>query len=189
MSRKPSKQSRRRIRQLGSIEKDILNELSFGDLMYGFLLSARSTKLFYKLARERATYRHRRKMAIERLARQDFIQVSGLRLSITESGRNALGQAVSNTLALLKKTTWDHKWRIVVFDIPETYKLLRNRVRDILKRAGFLRLQQSVWIFPHECNELVRLIKTESRLSKYILYGVLDRIEDENRLKSLFHLD
>ena len=183
------KQSRKRIRQLGPIERDILNELSFGDLMYGFLLSARSTKLFYKLARERATYRHRRKMAIERLARQDFIQRVGSRLSITESGKNALGQAVANTIDLLKKKTWDHKWRIVVFDIPEVYTLLRNRVRDILKRAGFLRLQQSVWVFPHECSELVQLIKAESRLSKYILYGVLDRIEDEDRLKRLFRLD
>ena len=157
--------------------------------MYGFLLSARSTKLFYKLARERATYRHRRKIAIERLARLDYIQISGAHLSITKSGQNALGKAVSNTFALLKKATWDHKWRIVVFDIPEDDKLLRNRVRNILKRAGFFRLQQSVWVFPHECNELVQLIKTESGLSKYILYGVLDRIENEDRLRQHFRLN
>jgi len=178
----------KRTRQLGAIERDVLNELTFGDLLYGFLLSSRSTKRFYKLARERANHRYRRKLAIERLMELDYIHARGERLNITGAGQNALGQAVGKTLNLLKTKTWDHKWRIATFDIPEAYAPLRNKVRTILKRAGFVKLQHSIWIFPHECEEVVQLIKTESRLSKYILYGVLDRIEDENRLKKLFHL-
>src|SRR3989338_1597585 len=188
MSPENLKQPRKGVRRLGPIEKDILNELTLGDLLYSFLLSGHSTRQFFKLAHERATYRHRRKLAIERLAREQFIQIRGSRLSITETGQNALGQVVSNTFALLKKAAWDRKLRIVVFDIPEPYAALRNMVRGILKKAGFLKLQQSVWVFPHECEELVTLIKTESRLSQYILYGVLERIEDEDRLRRLFRL-
>ncbi|MDO8552666.1 MAG: hypothetical protein Q7S01_04025 [bacterium] len=188
MAQYSAKRPHKRTRGLGSIERDILDELTFGDLLYSFLLSGRSTRHFYKLARERASYRHRRKIAIERLIESNFVQERGERLSITHYGNNALGGIALATLKLLKTSAWDRKWRIAIFDIPEKYAPLRNRVRGILKAAGFVQLQQSVWVFPHECEELVRLLKEESRLSQYILYGVLERIEDEDRLKKLFKL-
>lgn len=188
MVRRYSKHPRKRTRQLGSLERDVLNDLTVGDALYSFLLSGRSTKHFYKLARERATLRYRRKLAIERLIELDYIRTEGERLSLTNEGRDILGEAIDQTLKLLQTMVWDHKWRIVAFDIPEKYSELRDKVRAILKRAGFVKLQQSIWIFPHECEELVSLIKEESRLSKYILYGVLDRIESEDNLKKLFRL-
>ncbi|MBI2612562.1 hypothetical protein HYW59_01965 [Candidatus Kaiserbacteria bacterium] len=178
----------KRSRRLGSIEREILEELSGRDLLYGFLLSGRSTRAMHRLARERAAYRHRRKRAIERLKDVELVEQRGERLTITAAGNNALGVAIHDTRELLKTQNWDHKWRIAAFDIPEPYASLRNKVRDILKKAGFVKLQHSVWIFPHECKALVQLVKEESALSKYILYGVLDYIEDENRLRKLFHL-
>lgn len=183
-----SKKSKRRVRQLGAIEKDILRQLTLGDMLYSFLLSAHSTKRFYQLARERAAARYRRKLAIERLIELDFIQERGDCLSITDTGESALGRAIDDMRKLLETKIWDHKWRVAAYDIPEVYAPLRNKVRNILKKAGFVKLQQSIWIFPHECEQLVHLIKHESQLSKYILYGVLDRIEDEERLKKMFGL-
>lgn len=177
-----------RAHKIGSIERDILDKLSVGDLLYSFLLSAHSTRRFYELARERASYRYRRKLAIDQLLELDYVRAAGEKLSITETGRGALGESISKAKNLLATKKWDHKWRMAAFDIPEKYAALRNRVRDILKKAGFIKLQHSVWIFPHDCEELIRLIKDESRLSKHILYGVLERIEDEERLKKLFRL-
>lgn len=179
---------KRKTHRLGAIERDILDELSLGDLFYGFLLSARSTRRFYKLAHEHAAYRYRRKRALNRLLELNFINATGERLSITDDGRTAFGDTVLKTFGLLKTKTWDHKWRVAIFDIPEIYAPLRRKIRDILKRAGFVKLQQSVWVFPHECKELIQLIKKESQLSRYVLYGVLDHIEGEERLQKLFRL-
>ncbi|MDP3965446.1 MAG: hypothetical protein Q8Q13_01475 [bacterium] len=178
----------RRKRQLGSIERDMLSELSLGDILCSFLLSARSTRRFYKLAHERAAYRHRCKRALDRLIELNYVEVTGDRLSITDHGQTALGEVILKTHDLLTTEPWDHKWRIAIFDIPEIYAPLRRKIRDILKRAGFVKLQQSVWIFPHECKDLIKLIKEESQLSRYVLYGVLDHIEGEERLQKLFHL-
>ncbi|KKW27293.1 MAG: Phenylacetic acid-responsive transcriptional repressor [Candidatus Kaiserbacteria bacterium GW2011_GWB1_52_6] len=174
--------------RLGAIEREVLQELTFGDLLFGFLLSARSTRRFYKLARERATYRYRRKLAVERLEESGFIRSRGGRLSITKAGRGALGEIIGITRSFLDTKKWDGKWRIIAFDIPEKFAKLRNNIRDVLKKAGFAKLQQSIWIFPHECEDFAQLLKEESQLSRYILYGVLDRIEDEGRLKRLFKL-
>jgi len=187
MARKDPRR-RRYVRRLGSIERELLEELSAGDLLYGFLLSARSTRRMFRLARERAAYRQRRKQAIQRLIDEEFINSSANRLSISESGKGALGVAIGIARSLAEKKVWDGKWRIVVFDIPEKYAALRNRIRTLLKKIGFVQLQQSVWVFPYECEDLTLMIKKESDLSAYILYGVLERIDDESRLKRAFGL-
>ena len=43
---------------------------------------------------------------------------------------------------------WDGKWRMVVFDLPETKRGLRNGLRKQLRAARFGGLQRSVWISP-----------------------------------------
>ncbi|PIR82664.1 CRISPR-associated endonuclease Cas2 [Candidatus Kaiserbacteria bacterium CG10_big_fil_rev_8_21_14_0_10_59_10] len=139
-----------------------------------------------KIAQERAVYRYRRKRAIERLKELEFVRVRGEKLSITSDGKGALGATVHQTLELLNAKAWDGKWRIVIFDIPERYRTLRNRIRALLKSAGFVQLQQSVWVFPHDCDELVQLMKEESHLAKYIVYGTLERVEGSDLLKRRF---
>ena len=174
--------------KLGTNQRKILQELSAGDLLYGFLLSSHSAPRMMRLAHERATGRYRRKCTIERLSELGFIQSRGEKLSITNTGRNALGDSVEKNRSLLREKQWDGKWRIAAFDIPEKYAPLRNSVRKLLKRAGFVQLQKSIWIFPHDCKQLVELIQKESDIAKHILYGVLEHIEDDARLKKLFRL-
>ncbi len=184
---KKNRQKKRR-HGLGAIERDIMQQLSLGDFLYAFLLSGRSSRAFYRLARERAAYRFRRKRAIKHLTVLGYVRERGDHLAITEKGRAALGETIRATRQLLGKRSWDGKWRIVSFDIPERFAVMRDRVRSILKRAGFVQLHRSVWIFPHECEELIKLIKDESSLSAYILYGVLERIENGAKLRKIFRV-
>ena len=163
-------------------------KLTLGDILYAHLLSGRSTRRFYQLAHERATERYRRKQTIEQLEDRGYVKKRGGYISITDKGFEAFEATADKIRKLLETQVWDHKWRIVALDIPERYGSLRDKVRAILKRAGFIKLQLSVWIFPHECEDLVALIKDEPRLRRHILYGVLVRIEDEGRLKKLFRL-
>jgi phenylacetic acid degradation operon negative regulatory protein len=44
--------------------------------------------------------------------------------------------------------SWDGKWRMVVFDLPEEQRVLRNALRKQLRAARFGGLQGSVWISP-----------------------------------------
>lgn len=48
---------------------------------------------------------------------------------------------------------WDGVWRLVVFDIPESSRALRTRLRRRLRESRFGRLQNSVWISPHPVDE------------------------------------
>ena len=49
---------------------------------------------------------------------------------------------------------WDGRWRIVVFDLPEKKRGLRNELRRQLRHAHFGCLQASVWISPDPMDEI-----------------------------------
>lgn len=102
-------------------------------------------------------------------------------------------KVISYSLKLLldfkkKKKDWDGKWFIVFFDVPEKQRTKRDYLRKFLRRLGFYPYQQSVYIFPYECEEEVKLIKQIVEGAKYIRYIVAEKIEEEENIKSFFNL-
>lgn len=61
-------------------------------------------------------------------------------------------------LSLKTKKRWDKKWRIVLFDIPESKKKIRDALRRKLKQIGFLEFQKSVFIYPFGCGDEINFI-------------------------------
>ncbi len=86
------------------------------------------------------------------------------------------------------KKSWDGKWRLVFFDVPEKTRQGRDILRDKLKRAGFRELQKSVFVFPYDCKNEIDYIIENFDLRKYVRFAVLNSIDNELHLKSLFGL-
>lgn len=51
---------------------------------------------------------------------------------------------------------WDGRWRLVVFDVPESQPGARLRLRRLLRAHWFGCLQKSLWITPCPVDELVK---------------------------------
>ncbi|MGB9680674.1 MAG: hypothetical protein ACPLYC_00520, partial [Minisyncoccia bacterium] len=70
------------------------------------------------------------------------------------------------------------KYLVVIFDIPEEIRFLRDRFRESLKNLKFEKLQQSVWVtslnFLPEVYSLIKLYKLEKYV-KLMLAEKLDR--------------
>lgn len=67
------------------------------------------------------------------------------------------------------KKNWDGKWRVVIFDIPEQKRVIRNLFRRNLKRWGFKKLQKSVWASKQDCfKELEEYVK-DIKIEKWII--------------------
>ncbi|PIS38933.1 MAG: CRISPR-associated endonuclease Cas2 [Candidatus Nealsonbacteria bacterium CG08_land_8_20_14_0_20_43_11] len=88
----------------------------------------------------------------------------------------------------VKKGSWDGKWRIVVFDIPEKRKVERNAFRNKIKELGFYELQKSVFVLPYPCGDELNFIIEFFNLRKYVRLGLLENIDNELHLKKIFHL-
>ena len=59
-------------------------------------------------------------------------------------------------LLSFQKKKWDRKWRLVLFDIQETSRGVRDQLRKKLKELDFAQFQQSVYITPHDLAEDMR---------------------------------
>lgn len=88
----------------------------------------------------------------------------------------------------IKKTSWDGKWRVVIFDIPEKLRTSRNALREKLKKLGFYELQKSVFVFPCECKDEIDFIIEFFNLRKYVRYGIFEFIDNDLHLRKIFRL-
>lgn len=88
----------------------------------------------------------------------------------------------------IKKKKWDGRWFLVFFDVPEIQRIKRNYLRRYLKKIGFYRYQQSVYLFPYSCEEEINLIRKIVEGASYMKYIIAEKIEDEEELKRHFNL-
>ena len=88
----------------------------------------------------------------------------------------------------IPKNKWDKKWRVVMFDIPEKLKKIRETLRYQLKRLGFLELQKSVFVLPYECEHELEYITEFYNIRKYVRVILADKIDNELDFKNKFSL-
>lgn len=123
-----------------------------------------------------------------RLIKRGLLRYEHGKLRLTSAGKAQLRRLRLLDYKLKKPKHWDKKWRVLIFDIPERRKVTRNRVRAVLSRLGFERLQDSVWVYPYDCEDVLTLLKADFKVGKDMLYMVVDSIEYDSRLRSHFSL-
>jgi len=89
---------------------------------------------------------------------------------------------------LNKHKKWDKKWRVLIFDIPENRRFDRNNIRHALVSIGFMRLQDSVWVYPYNCEDLITLLKADTEVNEDVLYMIVDAIEHDEPIREYFGL-
>ena len=90
--------------------------------------------------------------------------------------------------SLPKRSSWDGKWRLMIWDIPETSRKQRDAIRWFVKTMGFYQLQKSVFITPFELPlNAVHYLK-ESGLIKFIRFLRVDEMDHNQPLKKHFSL-
>lgn len=85
---------------------------------------------------------------------------------LTEDGQSMLSRI---------QPTKDGVWKLVIFDIPEKKRKIRNHLRSKLKALGFKKWQESIWVSPYALDPaieeefallaekfFIRLIKTKN---------------------------
>ena len=110
-------------------------------------------------------------------------------LLLTSRGEAVLDKYRLEENSLQKRNKkWDGKWRVVVFDIKERFRNIRNKVRSELQSFGFRKLQHSVWITPYDCDDLIALLKIDMRIAEDVEYMLVETLESEERFKIMFNL-
>jgi len=130
---------------------------------------------------------------LSRLAKEGLIKFEkrgGKRYArITEKGRKVLAlELQKKALQAQAKKRWDRRYRIVIFDIAEVRRSIRIRLRETMRAAGFVRLQDSVWVYPYDCEDFTALLKADLHIGREVIYIIAESIENDGRLREHFNL-
>lgn len=120
----------------------------------------------------------------------EFVEKDGKKyVQLTDKGEKIL-DLNREKLKLIdtKPKKWDRRYRLVMFDIPEKRNRIRKLLRFEMQEVGFLRIQDSVWVYPFDCEEFIALLKADLRVGKDILYAVVEEIENDKWIRMHFNL-
>ncbi|MBI2025406.1 hypothetical protein HYT04_01300 [Candidatus Kaiserbacteria bacterium] len=144
------------------------------------------------LPKEKYNLRYQMKSAAGRLVAKGYavwIERDGKKfLRITPAGRKAFAFEQAKVALKNQKKKWDGRWRMVVFDVPERRRRVRIRLCAVMREIGFVRLQDSVWVYPYDCEDFIALLKTELKIGKDVLYAIADTIEHDKAIRRHFAL-
>ena len=145
------------------------------------------------------TRRHRKKEKYERyqqiwnnfnkLKRQralEFIREEDgcLIYKVNEKEKERIKKFIFEELKIGAPNSWDGKWRLVIFDIPETKKNARHALRRKLAEIGFYQCQKSAWVHPFECEQEIEFIKDVLNIKPFVKIFIVEKMDDG---KTLYH--
>jgi len=71
----------------------------------------------------------------------------------------------------------DGKWQMLIFDIPEKKRKLRDILRENLHFLGYKKLQQSVWVCPYDVLKETESVLRRYSLDPYVKLFLIEEIE------------
>jgi DNA-binding transcriptional regulator PaaX len=78
--------------------------------------------------------------------------------------------------------------KVIIFDIPDKKRRIRDHIRELFKSAGFYLLQESVWAYPYDCEDIIALLKTDFGVGRNLLYLIVEELENDKHLRKDFGL-
>ena len=177
----------------------ILGTLAITGVLATALVAPNALRIFEYLnptsRRNSIRFNQRIKQAILRLERSGLIHITGedkkREIHLTSQGEKKINALYTGAYVIPLPVRWDGKWRLVMFDVPEKRKKVRDILRMLLRSAGFIHFQHSAWIQPYPCDELVTLLRSHLGSGKseirYLVASFVD--ESDYAFRKHFNLD
>ena len=131
--------------------------------------------------------------AVRRLNQKRLVELVGkgdkLYIKITSNGKKVVKNFDYDDIELAKPKTWDKKWRLVIFDIPDKKKKERRALSKKVKDIGFYALQESVFVYPYDCCDEIDFICEFLSISRFVNYCIIESVyKREGDLREIFNL-
>lgn len=187
---KTEEESRRRLRK-GELRDATLAAIGFAGLLLWTAAAPNTLRLLKYIPNNKYRFAYQFRSALARLSQEgliSFAEKNGTRYAkLTERGRARLELLPNQFTTRKKPRRWDGRWRVVMFDIPESQKEVRDALRRRMRELGFYRFQDSAWVFPFDCEDAIELTKADLALGATVQYMVAD-IWNDRHLRREFSL-
>src|SRR3989344_2205004 len=121
-----------------------------------------------------------------KLVKRGLLFYDGKQYRLSSDGEKLLRRFELTDFEFDKPKKWDGKWRMIIFDIPEQKKTARNHITMLFRKVGFFRLQNSVWVYPYDCDDVITVLKTDLSVGRNLLYLIVEELENDKSLRKNF---
>ncbi len=133
------------------------------------------------------------KRSIKSLYMSRFIEArehenGSMTVVLSENGKKKALTYNMDTMTIKKPASWDGRWRMVMFDIPNKRKKEREVLRNLLKQFGFIKYQESAFIIPYECKNEIDYVVEFYNLRPYVRLMEVNSFDDDLAFKKGFGL-
>ena len=182
-------------RKLSPTTQKILLLLATGVLL-GFSGSPRGYfKILEAVAKDwKAINQEELKRAIRRLYKSKMVSMiensdgSETMIVLTSKGKEKILTFDLDKMVIKPMKKWDHKWRVVLFAVPEKFRKGRDALRTALKKMGFYEYQKSVFAHPFECQNEIDFVVEYFQLKPWVRVMVAESLDNALHLKKHFKL-
>ena len=108
------------------------------------------------------------------------------RVVLTEKGKKKMLSFEIDNMTIKTPISWDSKWRMVIFDIPENKREARYALHKKLLDLGFYNLQKSIFIHPFSCLSEIEFLVELFQIRPYVRYAEVTKITNDSELKLHF---
>lgn len=135
---------------------------------------------FYKLKQEYERKKARRTFShfLNYLKKRGYIEIKNLKenkgILLTQEGTERVFTLRQKNEKKQKRT--DNKWEMIIFDIPERKRYLRDLLRIKLYSLGYKMLQQSIWVSPYDIYKETEKFLREYSLDQYVRLFLIEKI-------------
>ncbi len=179
--------------KFGSVKKKIILFLATGVALGAAKTIRKQIKILEKSSKDwKEINRMSLKRSLNSLYNSKIVDLKpsgdNFKIVLSEKGKIFAKKFNLENLKIPKQENWDGKWRIVMFDVPERIKKVRDALRFHFKEIGLVEYQKSVFIYPYPCEREVKFIAEFYKAFPLIKVIIADVISDEKKFTREFDL-
>jgi phenylacetic acid degradation operon negative regulatory protein len=111
-----------------------------------------------------------------------------IKIVLTDKGVSRAIIESPDALTIKKSKKWDGYFWVVLFDVPETRRKIRDALRFHLKKMKFYELQKSVFVIPYPCVKEIKFLAEYYNIRKNIRLIEARSIDHEKEIMKHFKL-
>lgn len=173
-----------------NLTEAILRILAAGAILPAILVMPGVGKLFVERKSPWRKFGKKLKPRIKNLLKRELVAIGEengeVVIKLTEKGKTTLLKYDLERMRIKKPSSWDGKWRLVIFDIPNEQKQAREIFREKLKQLEFYPLQKSVFLTPYPCFSEIEFLRQILGIGEYVRVLIVQRLEGEKLFKHHF---
>lgn len=124
------------------------------------------------------------KKSLRHLKNNKFINSTNRqKFRLTAKGQKQALFLLTHKLFIKIPKAWDGKWRMVIFDLPQSFAGNRDFLRQRLVNLGFIQVQKSVWSFPFDCEKEVNFLIESIKTKPYVYFLISEFKRDKKFIK------